>query len=68
MGLQKYKQIFEEVPVNVYNIFTKKIVFTGSQRRAARFLNIQGGLLSWKLKSKRRINDEFAVRIKSIKS
>jgi hypothetical protein len=53
---------FEHVPVNVYDIKTKEIVFTGSQIDAANFIGVQRGYLSYYLKTKARIKKKWAIR------
>jgi len=68
MGLPRRIQvgsIGEKVEVNVYNIHTKQIVFTGGQQEAADFLGIQIGHLRSGLITKHRIKKQFAVRLKS---
>lgn len=56
------RNCFEEVPINVYDITTKKIVFSGSQIDAAKFIgtSIQNVNLSLRIKSK--IKKKYAVR------
>jgi len=54
---------FEHVPVNVYDIKTKEIVFTGSQIDAANFIGVQRGYLSYYLKTKARIVGGFSVSL-----
>lgn len=60
--------INESVPVNVYDIKTKEIVFSGSQCAAARFLNVPVSNLSSALIRKWNIKRQFAIRIKSTKT
>jgi plasmid maintenance system antidote protein VapI len=54
---------FEHVPVNVYDIITKQIVFNGSQKEAANFLGIRLGGVSSCLKNKSRIKNKYTIRI-----
>jgi hypothetical protein len=53
----------ESVDVHVYDIATKKIVFTGSQRLAAQFLGMkQANNIQYYLKSKGRYKKKYAIR------
>lgn len=58
--------VFEPIPVNVYDIETKQIVFTGSQRKAAEFLCIPHRHISAYLKHKSRVRNKYAIRIAKI--
>lgn len=59
---------FETVDVNIYDIHTKEIVFTGGQSNAATFLNIQQGHLASALRQKSVVQKKYAIRIKSTKT
>lgn len=52
-----------EVPVNVYDINTKEIVFYGNQCDAAAFLGVPHGHLSSAIRKKSRIRNQYAVRL-----
>ena len=54
---------FETIPVNVYDIVTKQIVFTGSQTDAAKFIGTTLKNLNRSLSIKSKIKKRFAVRI-----
>ena len=54
---------FETVPVNVYDIENKQIVFTGSQTDAAKFTGTTVKNLGMALSRKHKIKKRFAVRI-----
>lgn len=71
MGLQRkchLGDIYEQVEVNVYDIFTKEIVFTGSQVAAGFFIGVGSRHILSAARSKSRIKKKYAVRIKSTKT
>ena len=53
---------FEHVPVNVYDIKTKEIVFTGSQTDAAKFIGVPKNYLCYYLKTKAKVKKKWAIR------
>lgn len=54
---------FEETIVNVFEIETKKIVFTGSVTKAAKFMGTAYTNISKAIKEKRKMcNKKYAVR------
>ncbi len=65
MGLPKKATTgaYDEIIVNVYDLMTKKIVFTGGQLAACNFMGIQIGYMSYCLKHKTRVKKIYAVRI-----
>jgi hypothetical protein len=65
MGLPRKAStgIFDKVMVNVYDIITKEIVFTGGSLAAANYMGIPMGQLGTCLKKKCRIKKKWAVRI-----
>ncbi len=58
---------FATVPVNVYDIITKEIVFAGSQNDAAVFIGTCSSRISMALKLKSKIKKRYVVRIRSDK-
>lgn len=58
----------EHVPVNVYDILTKEIIFSGSQKGAANFLGVPYYYMPKYLKNKTRIKRRYTIRIKSTKN
>jgi hypothetical protein len=54
---------YDSVLVNVYDLATKKIVFTGGQLDAADFMGVQRGYMSYCLKNKARVKKKYTVRI-----
>lgn len=65
MGLPKKATTgtYDKVIVNIYDVATKKIVFTGGQLDACNFMGVQIGYMSYCLKHKTRVNKKYAVRI-----
>lgn len=58
--------VSESVDVNVYDVATKKIVFTGSQRKAAQFMEMsREGNICYYLKTKAKYKNKYAVRYAS---
>jgi hypothetical protein len=57
---------FEKVMVNVYDLLTKKVVFTGGTMEAAKFMNIPHTQMPGYLKSKSRVRKKWAVRIANV--
>lgn len=55
--------IFEKVIVNVYEIATKTIVFTGSVCDAAKFMGIAAGHCSMAARNRFRVKKKWAVRL-----
>jgi hypothetical protein len=53
-----------ELLVNVFDVLTKKIVFTGNASDAANHLRISRSHLNNSVKRKSRIKRKYAVRIK----
>lgn len=72
MGLPKSAFGFrngESVDVHVYDVNTKKIVFTGSQRKAAQFVGMPvANNIQYYLKSKGRYKKKYAFRYVSTPS
>lgn len=67
MGLSRRAYVgsfYDKVEVNVFDISTKKIVFSGSQGNAANFLSVHQGVIATALKTRGRIKKQYAVRIK----
>lgn len=67
MAIGRFLQIFDSVDVNVYDVNTKQIVFSGGQKKAANFLGVPRSRIASCLYRKDRIKDQFAIRIKSTK-
>lgn len=65
MGLPRKAStgIFDKVIVNVYDLATKKIVFTGGTTEAANFMSVQVGYAVYCLKNKSRVKKKYAIRI-----
>jgi hypothetical protein len=65
MGLPKKARtgIFEQIKVNIYDVTTKEIVFTGGSNEACNFLGVGRGYIAPYLKSKKRIKKKYAIRI-----
>ena len=55
---------FERVEINVYDISTKQIIFTGGQCDAATFLNITLENVRSALKQKSKVKNKYAIRFK----
>jgi hypothetical protein len=53
--------------INVYDISTQTIIFTGNKAEVAIFLGITDSNLRWALGRKGKIKKKFAVRYKTIK-
>jgi len=56
---------FDIVTVNVYDIKTKQIIFTGSQTDAAKFIGTSNSNIYFSLRYKSRIKKRFTVRLAS---
>jgi hypothetical protein len=54
---------YEKVMVNVYDLATKEIVFTGGQKEAAQFMGINPRHMSAYLSSKSKVKRKYAVRM-----
>ena len=67
MGLQRkcfLGDISFSVDVNVYDVRTKEIVFSGSQMAAGRFLNVHQAYINVAVKRKSRVKKIYAIRLK----
>lgn len=58
--------IDDRVDVNVFDIRTKQIVFSGNQCQAARYLAVHQANISQALRTKYRIKKNYVVRTKSV--
>lgn len=70
MSLQKRASAgshFDSVEVNVYDIKTHEIVFSGNQGDAANFLGVTSQYLRYYLRKKVRFKKKYAIRIKGVK-
>lgn len=56
------KEAIAPVNVNVYDIETKGIVFTGSQTNAGKFIGVSTAYINRYLTTKGRIKNKYAVR------
>jgi hypothetical protein len=69
MTRQKILNPFETVDINVYDVITKSIVFTGSITDAAKYMGVlHKENIHHALRLKHRIKKKYAVRYKSIKT
>ena len=59
-------EIFSKVEVNVFNVHEKKIVFSGGQIEAARFIGTTKTNLSNALRLKCVIKKKYSVRLKAV--
>lgn len=70
MSLQKRAYVdshFDSVEVNVYDIKTHEIVFSGNQGDVANLLGVTPQSLRFYLRTKCRFKKKYAIRIKGIK-
>lgn len=67
MASVRFLNPFETVQVNVYDIKTKRIIFTGSQRDASIFMGVTPNNMVRYIKSKVRVKKKYAVRFVSDK-
>lgn len=56
------KEAIDPVNVNVYDIETKKIIFTGSQSNAGKHIGVSTSYINRYLTTKGRIKNKYAVR------
>ena len=71
MALQRHAgtgDIFERVEINVFEIKTKEIIFTGDQRECADFLKTHPRRIKDALLKKYRLFKKYAIRYKSQKA
>ena len=62
----KIDSLFEAVQVNVFDLATKEIVFTGGVCQVATFLNISQPSVQSYLKSKARFRKKYALRMAKV--
>lgn len=55
--------LYDTVTVNVWDIETKTIVFTGNTLEVSAFLGINTGQVSYAYQRKSRVKDKYAIRI-----
>lgn len=55
--------VYDHITVNVYDLATKQIVFTGGQKQAAHFMGIDPHQMSSYLNRKVKIKKKYAIRI-----
>jgi hypothetical protein len=55
--------VYEPVIVNVYELGTKEIVFTGGQRQAAQFMGVNHRHMGVYLSQKTKIKKKYTVRL-----
>ena len=56
------RNCFEEVPINVYDFIKKELVFSGSQKEAARFIGTSAKNVNLSLRVKSKIKKKYIVR------
>lgn len=55
--------LYDHVTVNVYDLATKEIVFTGGQKKAAQFMGINPRHIGVYISRKTKVKKKYAVRL-----